>query len=132
MNEKTVLIVEDDIFLSSLLKNRLEKEGLVAVVAKNGEEALRILNTLSPALILLDIILPGKSGFEIMESMKSNANLNKIPIMIISNLGQESDIERGRKLGAVEYFVKARTSINDLIKKVNVFLQEHLSTSNLS
>lgn len=120
-----ILLVEDDPFLSTLLRNRLEKEKFTVVVAHNGPEALTLLREHTPDLILLDLILPGKSGFEVLEEVRSDPQLKDkiaVPVIIISNLGQESDIERGKELGAVDYFVKARISIDDLIKKVNGFI----------
>ena len=93
-------------------------------MAKDGQEAIQSLKNLKPDLILLDIILPGKSGFEVLEEMRSNPQLQDAPVMIISNLGQEGDIEKGRELGAIEYFVKARTSIDELIRKIQKFFKE--------
>jgi len=120
-----ILLVEDDAFLSSLLKNRLQKENLEVSYAADGEEAINFLKSNSPSLILLDIILPKKSGFEVMEEIKNNPQMHgkEIPIIIISNLGQPEDIAKGRDLGAIEYFVKARTSIDELVKKIKVFLE---------
>ena len=118
----TILLVEDDPFLSALLKTRLQNEGLTVVHAVDGQQAVEILNASKPSLILLDLILPKKSGFEVMEAIQSDPELNKSPIIIISNLGQESDVQRGRELGAIEYFVKAKTSIDDLIVKIQQFL----------
>ena len=120
-----ILLVEDDPFLSSLLKTRLEKEKFEVTLARDGAQAVEALRANKPDLILLDIILPGKSGFEILEQVKSDPQLRDrtgVPVIIISNLGQESDLERGRELGAVDYFVKARVSIDDLVKKVYGFL----------
>ena len=128
---RKILLVEDDEFLSSLLKNRLLKEGLEVILAHDGEEAIKLLKNEKPNLILLDIILPKKSGFEVMEEIRSNPSLavEKIPIIIISNLGQETDVERGKELGAIEYFVKAKTSLDDLVEKIKSFLK---STNNES
>lgn len=119
-----ILLVEDDPFLSSLLKNRLQKEGFEIILVRDGDEALDSLNNFAPNLILLDIILPKKSGFEVMEEVKKNPQFKgqKIPIIIISNLGQPEDIERGRKLGAIEYFIKAKISIDELIEKIKSFV----------
>lgn len=119
-----VLLVEDDPFLSSLLKNKLQKEGLDVILARDGDEALNILRAEKIDLALLDVILPKKSGFEIMEEIRSDPQLQNanIPVIIISNLGQPEDIERGKKLGAVAYFVKAKTSINDLVQKIKDFI----------
>ena len=74
-------------------------------------------------LVLLDIILPGKSGFEVLEEIKGDPQIANLPVIIISNLGQEADIEKGRGLGVVDYIVKARISIDDLIKKAKEFLR---------
>ncbi len=119
-----ILLVEDDPFLSSLLKNRLQKEGFEIILVRDGDEALNSLNNSVPNLILLDIILPKKSGFEVMEEVNKNPQLKnkKTPIIIISNLGQPEDIERGRRLGAIEYFIKAKISIDELIEKTKSFI----------
>ena len=122
---KTVLLVEDDKFLSTLLKNRLEKEGFSVVHAVNGEEAINILraNPAKPNLVLLDIILPKKNGFEVLEEIKLDLELKALPIIIISNLGQDDDLSRGKELGALQYYVKAQTSIDDLISKIKSFMR---------
>ncbi|MEK9154794.1 MAG: response regulator [Patescibacteria group bacterium] len=124
-NTKKILLVEDDPFLSSLLKNRLQKEGLEVILAKDGEEGINFLKTTKPNLVLLDIILPKKSGFEVMETLRSDPELqgNSAPVIIISNLGQQEDIAKGRQLGAVEYYIKAKISIDDLVSKVKGFLK---------
>lgn len=123
-DQKTILLIEDEPLLANLLKQRLEKENFKVIHVLDGEEGLRTLKSLHPDLILLDIILPKLSGFEVMERLKNDPTFGETPIVIISNLGQESDVERGRVLGAIGYFVKAKTSIEDLIKKVKVFLSK--------
>lgn len=119
---KTILLVEDDKFLSSLLKNRMEREGLTVLHAPDGEEAINMLKTTKPDLVLLDIILPKKNGFEVLETIQSDPTLQKSPIIITSNLGQDTDVARGRDLGAVDYYVKAQTSIDDLITKIKGYV----------
>lgn len=121
MPQKKLLLVEDDPFLSSLLKARLAKEGFVVSYAADGEEALEMLHKDKPDLVLLDLILPKKSGFEVLEIMRDDPRLVKLPVMIVSNLGQESDIARGKELGAVAYFIKAKTSIDILSKEISGF-----------
>ena len=116
---KSVLVVEDDVFLSGLLVSRLEQAGLSVQKAMTGEEALKILRSGTiPSLILLDIILPEKSGFEVLEEIQADPNLQKAPVIITSNLGQESDIQKGKELGVEHYFVKAQTPIEELVAKV--------------
>ena len=124
-----VLLVEDDIFLSSLLKNRLQKDGIEVLLAKDGKEALNILKSTKPDLILLDLILPEKSGFEVMEDMRSDPQFQGAPIIVVSNLGQPEDITKSQELGAVEYFIKAQTSIDDLVEKIKGFLILSKNTS---
>ena len=120
---KIILLVEDDPFFNSLLKTRLTNEGFTVVSASDGEEALgTIKKEKNLDLILMDLILPKKSGFEVMEAMRSDPNIKKVPVVIISNLGQEEDIVRGKALGAIEYYVKAKTSIDDLVMKI----KEHI------
>lgn len=121
---KKVLVAEDDVFLSQLLSTRLEKAGISVLKAFDGEEALDIIKKERPDLILLDIILPKKSGFEVAEEVASNPMLRIIPIIITSNLGQDSDVERGMALGVVEYLVKAKVNIDDLITKVQIYLDK--------
>lgn len=120
-----ILLVEDDIFLSSLLGNRLKKEGFEVLNIKSGNEALKALKEFNPDLVLLDLILPGKSGFEVMEEINSDPQAPKVPIIILSNLGQDSDVIRGKGLGAVQYVVKARVTIDDLVKQIKDFLAAH-------
>jgi DNA-binding response OmpR family regulator len=119
-----ILVVEDDPFLSNLLKLRLQKEQMEVISATDGDEAIKKLNETEPDLILLDLILPKKSGFEVLESISKNPSLRTKPVIIISNLGQTSDIQKGKELGAVEYFVKAKISIDDLIFKIKEFLNK--------
>lgn len=122
-NKKKVLVAEDDLSLSQILTSRLTRAGIEVIKAKNGEEALKVMREVKPDLTLLDLILPGKyDGFEVLQKIQEDPALGNPSIVIISNLGQESDIQRGKQLGAVEYFVKAKTSIDDLIKKIEGIL----------
>jgi len=119
-NKPTILLIEDDPFLSSVLRLKLEKESFKVVRAADGDEALDFLTEqgVKPDLILLDLILPKKNGFEVLETIRQDPLLEKLPVIIISNLGQPSDIERGKALGIIDYFVKARLSIEELVTKV--------------
>lgn len=119
--KKHILIVEDEFLLGNLLKQRLEHAGYQATVFQNGNDVLEFLKTNSPDLILLDIIMPGISGFEFMETMAGDPQYHKPPVIFVSNLGQESDIKRGESLGAVGYFVKAKVSMDEIIQNIEVF-----------
>lgn len=117
-----ILLAEDDIFLSSLLGNRLKKEGFEVMNVKSGNEVAKAAKTFLPDLILLDLIMPGKSGFEVMEEINADPQAQKTPIIVLSNLGQDTDMLKGKNLGAVQYVVKARITIDDLVKQIKDFL----------
>lgn len=120
---KKILLVEDDQFLGPLMKNRLAKEGFEIVWATTGDDALTKLKESPFDLILMDIILPGFSGFETMEKIVQSPEYGRTPVIIISNLGQESDIARGKELGAAAYLIKAQTPIDVLAQKIREFLK---------
>lgn len=122
---KTVLIVEDEALLGNLLEKKLKKEGFEILRASDGSEAIEIIENQDPDLTLLDIILPKVSGFEFMKKVQESPRVDEIPIVIVSNLGQKSDIEKGKNLGAVGYFVKAKMSIDDLVSQVRDFLNKN-------
>ena len=119
-NKPTILLVEDDPFLSSILQLKLDKENFKTIRAADGEEALNILieQGIRPDVILLDLILPKKNGFEVLETIRQDPTLEKLPVIIISNLGQPSDIDRGKSLGVIDYFVKAKLSVDELVNKI--------------
>ena len=120
--KQRILLVEDEPLLANLLRQRLEKEGFLVTEASDGEVALRLLREQSFQLLLLDIILPKISGFELLETMRADPELERVPTIIISNLGQDSDIAKGQSLGAVAYFVKAKISIDELVQEVRNYL----------
>lgn len=115
---KKVLIIEDEEILSKLLKNKLEDEGYEAEVALDGQEGLIKAKSFKPDLILLDIIMPKVNGFEVLEKIKVDSELNKIPIIIVSNSGQPVELERAQKLGAVDWLVKTEFDPEEVIDKV--------------
>ena len=118
-----VLLIEDDPFLGSLLGNRFKRESIDAVTVKNGNEAIKAMKAQLFDLVLLDLILPGKSGFEVLEEIKADPQISKVPVVIISNLGQESDVVKGKELGAADYIIKAKISIDEMVKKVKDYLK---------
>jgi CheY-like chemotaxis protein len=113
---KKVLVVEDEKFLSNILKIKLEREGFTVIQAYDGEEGLRLMKENMPALVVLDLVMPKVSGFEFLERLSLDPQLSKIPVVVASNLGQDSDIEKVKNLGVQNYYVKAQTSIDDLVK----------------
>ena len=119
-----ILIIEDDNFLRLALEKKLKKEGFEVITANDGEEGLQKIITELPDLVLLDIILPKKTGFGFLEDLQKDPNLKSIPIMVVSQLGQPEDIEKGINLGAIEYFVKAKVSLDELVSKIKKFFEE--------
>lgn len=125
MEMPKVLIIEDDHFLSSILKSKLEKEGFEVHQAFDGDEGLATLQNMRPDLILLDLIMPKLSGFDVLQQVSVDPELNQIPIMVASNLGQDSDIQKAKQLGAVDYYVKVRTSIDELAQLVKNVINQN-------
>lgn len=116
---KKVLIIEDDKFLRELAAQKLEKEGFSVAGATNGQEGIELLEKESPNVIILDLILPGMDGFEVLKKVRTESNFKTIPIIILSNLGQEEDIAKAKSLGATDYLIKAHFSFGEIIKKIN-------------
>jgi CheY-like chemotaxis protein len=122
---KKVMVIEDDRFLSTLVKARLEREGFTIAQAFDGEEALDLLRRETPpSLIILDLIMPKVTGFELLQTISITPGLASIPVVILSNLAQDSDIEKAKQLGAKEYFVKVKVSIDDLVGKIKALVQQ--------
>jgi DNA-binding response OmpR family regulator len=113
-----ILIIEDDKFLRELMARKLKEEGFAIDEAVDGEEGLRKSKEGKPNLILLDLILPGIDGFEVLTKIKQDPETKSIPVIILSNLGQKEDIEKGIKLGAVDYLVKAHFTPGEIIEKI--------------
>jgi len=120
---KKILIVEDDKFLRELIARKLIAENYEIIEAIDGEEGLKKIKEEKPDLVLLDLILPGIDGFEVLSKMKDDPALASIPVIILSNLGQREDLEKGLKLGAVDYLVKAHFTPNEIIEKVKQALK---------
>jgi two-component system, OmpR family, phosphate regulon response regulator PhoB len=113
-----VLLVEDDRFLRKAADATLRQAGFRVVLAVDGEEALRQARAEIPDIILLDVIMPKVQGFEVLRELKADPTTKGIPVIVLSNLGQESDTARALQSGAAEYVVKASLSLQDLVKKV--------------
>jgi len=123
MKQTKVLIIEDDKFLIKLYSDKLRRQKFEVFESLTGEEGLNRLSVEEPDLIILDLVLPGKNGFDVLKEVKDNPKTKDIPVIILTNLGQESDIKRGLDLGAAAYLVKTEFSVNQLAEKV----KEHLT-----
>ena len=120
---KTILVIEDDKFLRELITRKLLDEAYEVSEAIDGEEGIKKIKEGKPDLILLDLILPGIDGFEVLSKMKEDPALASIPVIILSNLGQKDDVEKGLKMGAVDYLIKAHFTPGEIIEKIKVVLK---------
>lgn len=120
---KKILVVEDDRFLRELIIKKISKEGFEVVSAVDGEDGIKKIKEEKPDLVLLDLILPGIDGFEVLSQMKEDPEIKSIPVIILSNLGQKEDVEKGIKLGAQDYLIKAHFTPGEIIEKVKANLK---------
>jgi len=117
-----ILVVEDDFFLIKIFQTKLSEIGYEVKVAADGVLALDILKKFIPDIILLDLVMPRKDGFEVLEDLHKDSKLKKIPVIVLTNLGQESDIERVKKYGVKDYLVKSDVPIQDVVKKIKQYI----------
>ncbi len=115
---KKILWVEDDKLLSTILSRKFDVTGYSLLKANNHEEAFKILESTVPDIIVLDIMLPGMSGLEILQTIKMNEGYKKIPVIMLSNLNKQSDLEKAKVLGANKFMVKAAVSLDEIISAV--------------
>lgn len=115
---KKILIVEDDKFLRELIVRKLSNEGYEAIEAVDGEQGIQKIKETKPDLVLLDLILPGIDGFEVLAQKKEDPFVAAIPVIVLSNLGQKEDVDRGLGLGATDYLIKAHFTPGEIIEKV--------------
>ncbi|OIO46110.1 response regulator [bacterium (Candidatus Gribaldobacteria) CG10_big_fil_rev_8_21_14_0_10_37_21] len=119
-----ILTIEDDKFLRELIKRKLQEVGFEATSASNGEEGLALVKEEKPDLILLDLIMPDMDGFMTLKELQKDHLLASIPVIILSNLGQQDDIDKAKQLGAVDFLVKAHFTPNEIIDKINKILNK--------
>jgi CheY-like chemotaxis protein len=118
-----ILLVEDDRFLRKAAEATLRRSGFVVRTAVDGEEALQRIQEEAPDLVLLDLIMPKLQGFEVLRILKQDPATRQIPVVVLSNLGQESDVQQALQGGAIAYLIKANLSLQDLVTHVQKILQ---------
>ena len=118
-----ILLIEDDKFLRELIIQKLGREGYEVAEAPEGEAGLAKAKEEKPDLVLLDLILPGIDGFEVLSRMKKDPALASIPVIILSNLGQRDDVQKGIDLGAEDYLIKAHFTPGEIVEKIKVTLE---------
>jgi len=118
-----ILVAEDDQFILKAMTTKLTKEGFEVKIAVDGVQVLDILKSYIPDLIILDLLMPKKDGFEVLKEVKGDQRLKNIPIIIASNLGQENDIQQVLALGATDYLIKSEFTLESLVQKIKNILK---------
>ena len=119
-----VLIIEDEEMLVNMYISKFEKEGFETEKALNGKKGIDKTKKVKPNIILLDIIMPEMDGFMVLKELKADPATKKIPVIMLTNLGQDEDIEKGNKLGAKDYLVKANLTPAQVVNKVKETLKK--------
>lgn len=122
-SKKKIMIVEDDSFVMDIYQTKLEQEGYEVVGAANGVEALKKLQEIRPDLILLDIIMPYMDGLEVLKKIKDDQGLRNIPIILLTNLSQKEEIDKGLGLGADDYLIKSHFTPSEVLEKIKIQLK---------
>jgi DNA-binding response OmpR family regulator len=120
---KKILIIEDDSFLQSLEANKLSKNDYDILLASNGEEGMKKINEPNIDLILLDLVLPGFDGFEILKKIRENNATKETPVIVFSNLSEEKDFKRAKGLGATEFMIKSNFTLDELTEHIKRILK---------
>jgi DNA-binding response OmpR family regulator len=120
---KSILLVEDDLFLVEIYTTKLKEAGFSVEVATDGNEGLKKMKKKFPDLLLLDIVLPSFNGWEILREIKKYNKLDGLKVVILSNLGEKEEIEKGLKLGAVRYLVKAHYTPSEVVEEIKKILK---------
>lgn len=133
-NNPKILIIDDDIFLLDMYALKFKESGFDVEISKSGAEALEKLesNNFSPAAILLDILMPMMDGFELLKNLKEKRLAENSKIIVLSNLGQKEEIERGISLGADDYIVKAYHTPSEVVEKVRKIMNEPRANASIA
>lgn len=119
-----ILLIEDDPFLLNMYATKFELENFEVVVADDGDKGAKLAIKESPDIILLDIILPKKDGFEVLEIIKADEKARKIPVVLLTNLSQKSEIEKGMAMGANDFLIKAHFMPSEVVTKIKKIIGE--------
>ncbi len=122
MGNKKVLIVEDDLFILNMYVTKLKSEGFVVDSAEDGMSAIQMAKQNPPDIILLDIIMPVVDGFETLSQIKKDDKLKNVPIILLTNLSQKPNIEKGLRMGAADYIIKAHFTPSEVVEKIKKVL----------
>lgn len=119
---KSILLVDDDLTLLEMYEHRLKEEGAIIIAARNGREAIEKIDESRPDIILLDVMMPDASGFDVLEYVRQNSSLANIPVIMLTALVESDKYEKAKELGATDYIVKSESRPSDVVAKVNEIL----------
>lgn len=119
---KTILIIDDDPFILDMYVLKFKESGFAIEIAKDGKEGLQKIKDLKPDIVLLDIVMPILDGFEVLRTLNKEKLLDTTRVILLTNLGQKDDVERGLKLGAKDYIIKAHFTPSEVVEKVKTVL----------
>jgi DNA-binding response OmpR family regulator len=117
-----ILVIEDDPYVQRMYKRMFGFQKYQTEIASNGEEGLKIIKKEKPDLVLLDIILPGMNGLEVLKKIRENSQSKNIPVLMLTNVGEAEMVEEANKLGAQSYMIKANFSPDQVIKEINKYI----------
>ena len=126
---KNILIIEDDDFLRNLLSKSFTSEGFTVASSPNGVVGLKKVKEIKPDLVLLDILLPevngiAMDGFGVLSGIREDASIAQIPVVLLSNMKTQEAIQKGVKLGAIDYFIKSQFTSDEIVKKATAILEK--------
>lgn len=122
--DKKILIIEDEQVLSDVISQKFKEEGYQVFVAADGIQGMEQIRSIKPDLVFLDLVMPKKDGMEVLEDIRMDESLRKIPVVVISNSGQQTEIERIVGLGVRDYIIKAQFSPDEVLEKVKKYLNQ--------
>ncbi len=124
MTKKNILLVEDDPFLVDIYTTKLRSSGFNVEVASDGSQAISKLKERQPDMVLLDIVLPRFDGWDVLKSLGENKTIKNTKVVVLSNLGQKSDIDKATRMGAIKYLIKAHYTPSEIIDEISELFEE--------
>ncbi len=121
---KSILLVEDDPFLVDIYTTKLKQTGFKVKVVTDGEDVFKVLKEESFDVVILDIVLPNVDGWEVLKRIKQDSGLKDTKVIILSNLGQKTEVEKGLKLGAIKYLIKAYYTPSEVVEEIKKVLNK--------
>lgn len=120
-----ILIIDDDPFLNKVYIKKFAQEGFIVLTAMDGVSGFKKIREHHPSLVVMDVVLPAMSGYEILREMKKDPAIKDVPVLIVSNLSQTKDVQEAMGLGAKDYLIKTSFTIDDILRKVREYISAH-------